>query len=173
MSAEDIRRQREQFAQILTRIRQNGISTDRVLEKLDSMSQDISDIKATTANRHLTVQQAETLKANLTPFMGKTISVTINLGDMEGLGYAEDFITVFRSVGLDGVGGSGYNQAIFSTPTVGLHLAVSPNLTQPTEMPKQCLALLNTLLDWSVIESKVERTNGIPDGSCGLIVGSK
>ena len=170
LSPAEARKQAEEYAKILTFIKQNGLKTDVVLQKLDSMAKDISDIKVATAGRHLTGDQRVALAAAMEPFAGTVVRLQAQSGDAEASSYVEDFLMIFNSGHLNIENGGTYAQTSVSPRPTGILLYVEPSVSHPSDLPVQCSALYRILLGFGLPSFRVERQFGIAAGSCTLSI---
>jgi len=166
MSAAESKKQAEAYAKILSVVRKNGLDTEEVLQKLDSM------IKAATVGRHLTTEQRASLIAALQPFAGSALPLQSQEGNAEAAGFADDFFAIFNSAHLIGNEGS---YASFSRvpPLGGLTLLVPLGTNRVDQLPNQCQVLYAKLKSFQIAGFRRRQDPTIHENSCTLAVGNR
>lgn len=168
----EAKKQAQEYAEILNRIRQQNLSMKDVLDRLDAIKNDLQEVKRVSGGRHLSDQQKTDLANYLRPFGIGTVDVYTNFGDAEAAGYAWDFVLLERRLGFKGVEDAGYGQAQYLDRIVGLHFVLNQDDNAAGQIPRYCTAYFEGLKAFvgNVIG---EQNKEVPRGTCRLIVGFK
>ncbi len=160
----------KQYAEILRRIREENLSYEVVIDKLDSIQKGVNNLTSAAAPRHLSSTQLSKLQSIFNMAPAHTIELHFLMNNEEATGYAEDFAQGLRLQRSDAVGNMTMN------PGIGVHLFWHPD-TETGKMAPEC-ALLSTFLSSEKIphsEPEVQYQIGTISAPkmCTLVVGAK
>jgi hypothetical protein len=164
----------KQYAEILSRIRDNGISYDLVIQKLDSIQHGVDELKAATAPRRLTVGQIQALSAAVRDSGSEGLKLMYPLNDSEATGFMKDFNQALH------LPPSQVQGSMIIYPGIGLHLTIDEKYLKPINeqqaiiqgAPPGCMAL-KLFLEHEAIPYEGEHGQLGQGSGCVLVVGAK
>lgn len=137
MTKDQADQQAREYAEILNKIRQENLNFRAVIDRLDSIKNDVGEIKKAVAVRRLTSDQRKSLLSVLKSAGHGDIYVFVPLdGGPEISKFAMDFVAVEKEAGYGGVD-NGYGFGSLGGMT-GLQMNFNPEDVKGKRIPKSC-----------------------------------
>jgi len=166
--------QAREFAEILNKIRQENLNLRAVIDRLDSLKNDVGEVKKAVAGRRLNPDQRTVLLSVLKSAGHVDISVFVPVsGGPEVSAYAMDFVRLQQEAGSDFLQGSiGYGVPANMT---GLQMNFNPNDLKSNAIPKPCLDYAAAITKYvEPVRLEYNPKIGVPSsGACWLMVAFK
>jgi len=161
-----------QILLILNRIVESQPDREAVMMKLVEIQKGVEDIRQTTAHRHLSNAQKESIAKALLPMAGHKVSVDCIMGDTEGKDYALDFVEAFRMARWTGVEGSGVNQSVYDKDPAGVQIEVSSDDVDANTIPPEAQAIFQAIQAATGVGIPGTKAK-IQKGEVHLVIGKK
>lgn len=161
-----------QILSILNRIVGSQLDREAVMAKLEEIQKGVEDIRQTTARRHLSGAQKESIAKTLLSLAGHKVSVDCIMGDTEGKDFALDFVEAFRKAQWIGVEGGGVSQAVYDRDPTGVQIEVSSDDVDANTVPLEAQAIFQAIKMATGVETPGTRAK-IPKGEVHLVIGKK
>jgi hypothetical protein len=171
----------KQYAEILRKIQEDHLSYDVVIEKLDSIQKGVDELKATTAPRHLTPFQIQTLRARMVGVTrpGEVLSYSMN--DPEAVAYMRDFNDAL------GLQEPNLEPVAILVPGIGVHFFIASRYLTPVSagqsaisqaIPAECMVLKIFLEGEHIpfeahVAEEARLPGSPPTPPCALSIGAK
>jgi hypothetical protein len=166
-------KQARQISELLTRLKASSANYDQLEKSLDTIINDLDEIKANALPRHLTIDQRNVIRTALVPYPKAKIDLYINMGDAESAQYAMEFVSIFKEVHiLDSNVTGGYGSAMYTPPIKGFSLYLSPDDFKQKKITPECGALAGAIYG-NVQQTKMQLGSSVMvrNGTCQLLIG--